>query len=121
LDFPTLTLLDTEASIAWIEQHFHPNGFGCPHCQADLAEARLFRLGAVLQWRHRLHDRAGAIQPDTPLPDTVTESDEIFQNAGEKTTSSSTQPTRRAVGQIKSLDAVRLPMTGRRSWTQLGA
>ena len=144
MDFPILTLLDTEASIAWIEQHFHPDGFGCPHCQASLAEARLFRTNrgsglpvyrcrrcqgvytlysrtifegaqlvpaqvvlllrgvfhgqssaqlareleltekTVLKWRHRLNDRAEAIQPNTPLPDTATESDEMFQNAGEK-------------------------------------
>jgi transposase-like protein len=142
--FPILTLLDTEASIAWIEQHFHPNGFGCPHCLASLADARLFRTNrgsglpvyrcrrcqgvytlytrtifegaqllpaqvvlllrgvfqgqssaqlareleltekTVLKWRHRLNDRAEAIQPDTPLLDTATESDEMFQNAGEK-------------------------------------
>jgi transposase-like protein len=144
MDFPILTLLDTEASIAWIEQHFHPDGFGCPHCQATLADARLFRTNrgsglpvyrcrqcqgvytlytrtifegaqlvpaqvvlllrgvfqaqssvhlareldltekTVLKWRHRLHDQAEAIQPNTPLPDTATESDEMFQNAGEK-------------------------------------
>ena len=144
MDFPLLTLLDSEASIAWIEQHFHPDGFGCPHCQASLTNARLFRTNrgsglpvyrcricqavytlysrtifegaqllpaqvvlllrgvfqgqssaqlareleltekTVLKWRHRLHERAEAIQPDTPLPDTATESDEMFQNAGEK-------------------------------------
>src|SRR5258706_2775926 len=43
MDFPILTLLDTDASIAWIEQHFHPDGFGCPHCQASLTAARVFR------------------------------------------------------------------------------
>lgn len=144
MDFPLLTLLDTEASIAWLEQHFHPDGFDCPHCQASLADARLFRTNrgsglpvyrcrscqgvytlytrtifegaqllpaqvvlllrgvfqgqssaqlareldltekTVLKWRHRLNDRAEALQPDTPLPDTATESDEMFQNAGEK-------------------------------------
>ena len=144
MDFPILTLLDTEASVAWIEQHFHPDGFGCPHCQASLADARLFRTNrgstlpvyrcrkcqgvytlytrtifegaqllpaqvvlllrgvfhgqssaqlareldltekTVLKWRHRLNDRAEALQPTTPLPDTATESDEMFQNAGEK-------------------------------------
>lgn len=144
MDFPILTLLDTEASIAWLEQHFHPNGFGCPHCQASLADARLFRINrgstlpvyrcrkcqgvytlytrtifegaqllptqvvlllrgvfqgqssaqlaceleltekTVLKWRHRLNDRAEALQPDTPLPDTATESDEMGENAGEK-------------------------------------
>ena len=144
MDFPILTLLDTEASVAWIEQHFHPDGFDCPHCQASLAQARLFRTNrgsglpvyrcrnchgvytlytrtifegaqllpaqvvlllrgvfqgqssaqlareleltekTVLKWRHRLQDRALAIQPNTALPDTATESDEMFQNAGEK-------------------------------------
>jgi transposase-like protein len=38
----------------------------------------------VLKWRHRLHARAEQIQPNTPLPDQATESDEMFQNAGEK-------------------------------------
>ena len=144
MDFPILTLLDTEASVAWIEQHFHPDGFGCPQCQADLTDARIFRTNrgsglpvyrcrvcqgvytlysrtlfegcqllpaqvvlllrgvfqgqssaqlareldltekTVLKWRHRLQAQAQAIQPDTPLPDTATESDEMFQNAGEK-------------------------------------
>ena len=144
MDFPILTLLDTETSVSWVEQHFHPDGFGCPHCQAGLADARLFRTNrgstlpvyrcrtcqgvytlytrtifegaqllptqvvlllrgvfqgqssaqlareldltekTVLKWRHRLNDRAEAIQPDTPLSDTATESDEMFQNAGEK-------------------------------------
>jgi transposase-like protein len=144
MDFPILTLLDTEASVAWIEQHFHPDGFACPHCQASLSIARVFRTNrgsglpvyrcrncqgvytlysrtifegaqllpaqvvlllrgvfqgqasaqlareldvtekTVLKWRHRLHARAEAIQPDGPLPDRATESDEMFQNAGEK-------------------------------------
>ena len=144
MDFPILTLLDTDASMAWIEQHFHPDGFGCPHCQAQVTDARLFRTNrgsglpvyrchecqgvytlysrtlfegcqllptqvvlllrgvfqgqssaqlarelevtekTVLKWRHRLQAQAEAIQPDTPLPDTATESDEMFQNAGEK-------------------------------------
>lgn len=144
MDFPILTLLDREASVAWIEQHFHPDGFGCPHCQAQLSDARLFRTNCgsglpvyrchkchgvytlysrtlfegcqlsppqvvlllrgvfqgqssaqlarelgltektVLKWRHRLQAQAEAIQPNTPLPDPATESDEMFQNAGEK-------------------------------------
>ena len=144
MDFPILTLLDTDASVAWIEQHFHPDGFGCPHCQARLVDARVFRTNrgsglpvyrcrkcqgvytlysrtifegcqllpaqlvlllrgvfqgqasahlarelnltekTVLKWRHRLFAQAERIQPDSPLPDTATESDEMFQNAGEK-------------------------------------
>ncbi len=38
----------------------------------------------VLKWRHRLHAQAQQLQPNTPLPDRATESDEMFQNAGEK-------------------------------------
>ncbi|MDQ5852381.1 MAG: hypothetical protein M3380_09995 [Chloroflexota bacterium] len=37
----------------------------------------------VLKGRHRLHARAEDLQPETPLPDQATESDEMFQNAGE--------------------------------------
>jgi transposase-like protein len=44
MDFPVFSLRDTRASIAWIECFLHPNGFGCPHCQACLANARLFRV-----------------------------------------------------------------------------
>ena len=38
----------------------------------------------VLKWRQRLQARAEQLQPETPLPDQATESDEMFQNAGEK-------------------------------------
>jgi transposase-like protein len=38
----------------------------------------------VLDLRHKLQANAVAMQLDTPLPDNVTESDEMFQNAGEK-------------------------------------
>jgi transposase-like protein len=38
----------------------------------------------VLDLRHKLQANAVTLQPDTPLPDNVTESDEMFQNAGEK-------------------------------------
>jgi transposase-like protein len=38
----------------------------------------------VLDIRHELQANAVQIQPDTPLPDNVTENDEMFQNAGEK-------------------------------------
>lgn len=38
----------------------------------------------VLKWRHRLQAQAERRQPDTPLADEETESDEMFQNAGEK-------------------------------------
>lgn len=38
----------------------------------------------VLMWRHRLQDRAEQQQASDPIPDNVAESDEMFQNAGEK-------------------------------------
>jgi transposase-like protein len=38
----------------------------------------------VLQLRRDLQDQAQQMQPDTPLPDEQTETDEMFQNAGEK-------------------------------------
>jgi DNA-binding CsgD family transcriptional regulator len=38
----------------------------------------------VRKWRRRLQAQAEALQADNPLPDLETESDELFQNAGEK-------------------------------------
>lgn len=38
----------------------------------------------VLKWRHRLQAKAHALQPESALPDTHSESDEMFQNGGEK-------------------------------------
>jgi len=38
----------------------------------------------VLELRRELQDNAQILQPDTPLPDERTETDEMFQNAGEK-------------------------------------
>ncbi len=38
----------------------------------------------VLDLRHELQRNAEARQPQTPLPDQQTETDEMFQNAGEK-------------------------------------
>jgi transposase-like protein len=38
----------------------------------------------VLLWRHRLQAQAERLQPATALPDRAGESDEMFQNAGEK-------------------------------------
>jgi transposase-like protein len=144
MDFPIIDLLDTDASTAWVERHFHPQGLKCPHCQAGRDQARFFRvnrgsgltvyrclrcdgiyhlysgtlfaesqltpeqvvllLQGVLQgksscqigreigltektvrkWRHRLQAQAEHLQPATPLSDVETESDELFQNAGEK-------------------------------------
>ena len=38
----------------------------------------------VLYLRHALQDNAQAMQPNSPLADPQTETDEMFQNAGEK-------------------------------------
>ena len=38
----------------------------------------------VLTMRHRIQANAVLEQPDTPLPDRHSETDEMFQNAGEK-------------------------------------
>jgi len=38
----------------------------------------------VLQLRRDVQDNAQLMQPDNPLPDDQTETDEMFQNAGEK-------------------------------------
>lgn len=38
----------------------------------------------VLYLRHALQSNAQAMQPNSPLPDEQTETDEMFQNAGEK-------------------------------------
>ncbi len=144
MDFPIIDLLDDDESSAWLEQHVHPTGLQCPHCQAAHAEARFFRTNSgsglpvyrcqqcqgmytlysgtvfagsqlapvhvvrilrgvlqgqpsaqlareigltektVLKWRHRLHAQAEQLQPNTALLDRATESDEMFQNAGEK-------------------------------------
>ena len=37
-------LLDTQRSLDWLEQHFHPQGMCCAQCGASRDEARLFRI-----------------------------------------------------------------------------
>ncbi len=51
---------------------------------AELAEELGVSYQTVLDIRRDLQANAAYLQPDTPLPDHVTESDEMFQNAGEK-------------------------------------
>jgi transposase-like protein len=144
MEFPITELLDHERSVAWIIEHFHPDGLKCPGCQTPVAEARVFRTTrrsqlttyrcqvchtpynlysgtvfeqhhlrpqqvvllmrgickgettrmlaqelqlnykTVLDLRHTIQAQAEQHQPDHPLPDTHTETDEMFQNAGEK-------------------------------------
>ena len=49
-----------------------------------LAQELELHYTTVLDLRHDLQDNAYLLQPDTPLPDERTETDEMFQNAGEK-------------------------------------
>lgn len=141
--FPITDLLSDEASIAWIEKHFHPKGLRCPNCGTKKEKARIFRqrqrgtvdyrclacetvfnlyhgtifsgsnlrprqvvlllrgvckgesspviaeeLGlsrqSVHSWRKRLQANGYRMLEETPLRDRQTETDEMFQNAGEK-------------------------------------
>jgi DNA-directed RNA polymerase subunit RPC12/RpoP len=41
--FPITDLLSDDASIAWVEKHFHPKGLRCPNCGAKKEQARHFR------------------------------------------------------------------------------
>ena len=144
MDFPIISLLDAEGSLAWIQHYFHPAGLRCTHCGASEEQARRFRMtqrsqvpvyrckqcqgiytvysGTVFQgthlhpvkvvllirglfkgessqglarelrlarqtvhhFRHALQANVLRHQPATPLPDRVTETDELFQHAGEK-------------------------------------
>jgi transposase-like protein len=141
--FPITELLSDQASIAWMETHFHPKGLCCPSCKAKPTQAREFRrtkrglvdyrcracetvynlysgtlfAGSNLQprqtvllvrgvckgessqtlaielglsrqsvhtWRQRVQANGYHTVEETPLKDGCTETDEMFQNAGEK-------------------------------------
>lgn len=49
-----------------------------------LAQELSLNYKTVLDLRHQLQANAEEQQPETPLPDNQTETDEMFQNAGEK-------------------------------------
>jgi transposase-like protein len=51
---------------------------------ATLARELGLARATVHGLRQRLQQRAQQLQPETPVPDQVTETDEMFQNAGEK-------------------------------------
>lgn len=51
---------------------------------AALADELGVSYQTILDLRRDLQANATLLQPDTPLPDQVTESDEMFQNAGGK-------------------------------------
>lgn len=141
--FPITDLLSDSESIQWIEQHFHPQGFGCPRCGASPDQAREFRLSkrglkdyrcqrcdrvynlysetvfagsglspqkvvlllrgickgessaslaeelhlsrtTIHYLRQKIQANAYELLSDKPLADGETETDEMFQNAGEK-------------------------------------
>lgn len=144
MDFPIVELMDREACLVWLANHFHSNGLKCPHCQAGLDQAIRFRktrrsdlivyrckvcrgrynlysgtefegryftpeqtilfLREVVQGkstaklscelgisrtsgltvRHLLQANAEKEQATEPLSDLEVETDEMFQNAGEK-------------------------------------
>lgn len=50
----------------------------------SLATELQLNYKTVLTLRHQLQERAEQLQSENPLPDTQTETDEMFQNAGEK-------------------------------------
>lgn len=50
----------------------------------ELAAEVGLSYAATLRLRHAIQANAQAAQPNTPLPDRATETDEMFQNAGEK-------------------------------------
>jgi transposase-like protein len=51
---------------------------------ASLARELELAYDTVHHLRQQLQQNAIRLQPDTPLPDALTETDEMFQNAGEK-------------------------------------
>jgi hypothetical protein len=141
--FPSTELLSDQASIAWMETHFHPKGLCCPSCKAKPTQAREVRrtkrglveyrwrawetvdnlssgtrlAGSNLQprqtvllvrgvgkgessqtlapelglsrhsvhpWRQRVQAQGYHTVEETPLKAGGTETEERFQNAGEK-------------------------------------
>ena len=43
MDFPIVDLFDDDVSLVWLLKYFHPHGLKCPHCQASVKQARIFR------------------------------------------------------------------------------
>lgn len=59
-------------------------GFLQGQSSAQLSRELGLAYKTVLKWRHRFQANAQSLQPETPIPDLSSESDELFQNAGEK-------------------------------------
>jgi len=59
-------------------------GFVQGQSSAQLSRELGLAYKTVLQWRRRVQANAQRLQADSPLDDNASESDELFQNAGEK-------------------------------------
>lgn len=59
-------------------------GFLQGQSSAQLSRELMLAYKTVLKWRHRVQANAEALQPESAIPDSHSESDELFQNAGEK-------------------------------------
>lgn len=89
---------------------------------AQLARELELTPKTALKWRHRLQAQAQALQPDTPLAHSQTESDEMFQNAGEKKVMRiSTCLTHHALVPTNGVGVGRMKTTDRLSLEQLDA
>jgi hypothetical protein len=91
-------------------------GFLQGQSSAQLSRELGLAYKTVLKWRWRVQANAQRLQPDTPLPDNASESDEMFQNGGKKGSNTSTRSTHRVGGRISGADAARLAMTVHLSW-----
>lgn len=78
-------------------------GFLRGESTAQLARELDTTYDNLLSLRHRFMERADSNLCDQPLPDAVTETDELFQNAGEKGTKHSdpTDPPRKRANKKK--------------------
>ena len=59
-------------------------GFCKGETTRELAAELVLNYKTVLGLRHTVQAQAELAQPETPLPDSHSETDEMFQNAGEK-------------------------------------
>ncbi len=59
-------------------------GIGTGESTAGLSREVHLAYDTVHHLRHQLQANAVGRQPDTPVPDAIPETDEMFQNAGEK-------------------------------------
>lgn len=60
IEFPIVDLLSSQSSYEWLVAYFHPTGMRCPHCGAELANARQFRVTKSSQmpdYRCRTYDK----------------------------------------------------------------